>query len=33
MKFHVEIIATIEEDVSDDELKKACDEVGKWAIY
>lgn len=33
MKFHIEIIATIEEDVSDDELKKACDEVGKWGIY
>ncbi len=33
MKFHVEIIATIEEDVSDDELKAACDEVGKWGIY
>ena len=33
MKFHVEIVATIEEDVSDHELKKACDEVGKWGIY
>ena len=33
MKFHVEIIETIEEDVSDEVLKKACDEVGKWGIY
>ena len=33
MKFYIEIIASIEQDVSDDELKKACDEVGKWGIY
>ena len=33
MKFCLEISASIKGEVSDEELKEACDEVGKWGVY
>lgn len=33
MKFCIEISASIKGAVSDEELKEACDEVGKWGVY
>ena len=33
MKFHVEIAADLRYEVSEDELKEACDRLGKWGVF